>query len=175
MRSQIATSNGRGGKRYRPYVFTEHGTAMLSGVLRSDAVVQVSIRIMNTFVEMRRFIRAKARAGWTCLACPSGDACGSNASACPCLRSQPVHPATPAGQIPLPYGADKIGRQISHAPLLAAGYLTANNAFLFEKVSDIELKQLEYQKSTDEKFDKVFQNIENGSSLNVACNGNNSA
>ena len=34
------------------------------------------------------------------------------------------------------------------------------NALLFEKVSDIELKQLEYQKSTDEKFDKVFQYIE---------------
>ena len=92
LRSQIATSNGRGGRRYRPYMFTEQGIAMLSGVLRSDVAIQVSIRIMNTFVEMRRFI--------------------------------------------------------------------ANNALLFEKVSDIELKQLEYQKSTDEKFDKVFQYIE---------------
>ena len=36
----------------------------------------------------------------------------------------------------------------------------ANNALLFEKVSHIELKQLEYQKSTDEKFDKVFKYIE---------------
>ena len=36
----------------------------------------------------------------------------------------------------------------------------ANNALLFEKVSDIELKQLQYQKSTDERFDKVFQYIE---------------
>lgn len=36
----------------------------------------------------------------------------------------------------------------------------ANNALLFEKVSNMELKQLEYQKSTDEKFDKVFQYIE---------------
>ncbi len=36
----------------------------------------------------------------------------------------------------------------------------ANNALLFEKVSDIELRQLEYQKSTDEKFDKVFRYIE---------------
>ena len=73
-------------------MFTEQGIAMLSGVLRSDVAVQVSIRIMNTFVEMRRFI--------------------------------------------------------------------ANNALLFEKVSDIELKQLEYQKNTDEKFDKVFRYIE---------------
>ena len=92
LRSQIATSNGRGGRRYRPYMFTEQGIAMLSGVLRSDVAVQVSIRIMNTFVEMRRFI--------------------------------------------------------------------ANNALLFEKISDIELKQLEYQKNTDEKFDKVFRYIE---------------
>nr|WP_027871413.1 hypothetical protein [[Eubacterium] cellulosolvens] len=36
----------------------------------------------------------------------------------------------------------------------------ASNALLFEKVSHIELKQLEYQKSTDEKFDKVFRYIE---------------
>jgi hypothetical protein len=74
LRSQNATSNGRGGRRYLPFAFTEQGIAMLSGVLRSDVAVQVSIRIMNTFVEMRHFI--------------------------------------------------------------------ANNALLFEKVSDIELKQL---------------------------------
>ena len=92
LRSQIATSDGRGGRRYRPYMFTEQGIAMLSGVLRSDVAVQASIRIMNTFVEMRRFI--------------------------------------------------------------------AKNALLFEKVSGIELKQLEYQKNTDEKFDKVFRYIE---------------
>ena len=36
----------------------------------------------------------------------------------------------------------------------------ANNALLFEKVSHIELRQLEYEKSTDERFDKVFQYIE---------------
>lgn len=73
-------------------MFTEQGIAMLSGILRSEAAVQMSIRIMNTFVEMRRFI--------------------------------------------------------------------ANNALLFEKISNIELKQLDYQKSTDEKFYKVFQYIE---------------
>jgi len=38
--------------------------------------------------------------------------------------------------------------------------IIASNAFLFEKVRDIELKQLDYQKSKDEKFDKVFQYIE---------------
>lgn len=93
LRSQLVTSNGRGGRRYLPYAFTEQGIAMLSGVLRSDVAVQMSIRIMNTFVEMRRFI--------------------------------------------------------------------ANNALLFERISSIELKQLEYQKSTDERFDKVFQYIDN--------------
>lgn len=92
LRSQFVTSNGRGGRRYRPYMFTEQGIAMLSGVLRSDVAIQVSINIMNSFVEMRHFM--------------------------------------------------------------------VNNAFLLEKVSSIELKQLEYQKSTDEKFDKVFRYIE---------------
>ncbi len=39
-------------------------------------------------------------------------------------------------------------------------HFITNNALLFEKVSDIELKQLEYQKNTDERFNKVFQYIE---------------
>lgn len=71
-----------------PYVFTEPGIAMLSAVLRSDIAIQVSINIMNAFVEMRRFI--------------------------------------------------------------------ANNDLLFERISNVELKQLEYQKKTDEKREKIF-------------------
>lgn len=39
-------------------------------------------------------------------------------------------------------------------------HFIANNAMLFEKVRNIELKQLEYEKTTDERFDKVFQYIE---------------
>ena len=55
LRSQIATSNeGSGGRRYAPYVFTEQGVAMLSGVLRSDRAVAVNIEIMRAFVELRR-------------------------------------------------------------------------------------------------------------------------
>lgn len=55
LRSQIATSNiGRGGRRYTPYVFTEQGVAMLSGVLRSDRAITVNIEIMRAFVELRR-------------------------------------------------------------------------------------------------------------------------
>ena len=98
LRSRIATSmksNGdnekKGGRRYLPYAFTEQGIAMLSAVLRSDVAIQVSINIMNAFVEMRRFI--------------------------------------------------------------------ANNALLFERISTVELKQLEYQKKTDEKLEQIFEYI----------------
>ncbi len=55
LRSQIATSkDGPGGRRYAPYVFTEQGVAMLSGVLRSDRAIAVNIEIMRAFVELRR-------------------------------------------------------------------------------------------------------------------------
>jgi len=43
-----------------PYVFTEQGVSMLSAVLRSDTAVQVSIAIINAFVEMRKFISYNA-------------------------------------------------------------------------------------------------------------------
>ena len=43
-----------------PFAFTEQGIAMLSGVLNSDVAVQVSIRIMNTFVAMRRTLASIA-------------------------------------------------------------------------------------------------------------------
>ena len=60
LRSQFATSSlekeNYGGRRYLPYVFTEQGIAMLSGLLKNDIAIQVSINIMNAFVEMRRFI-----------------------------------------------------------------------------------------------------------------------
>ena len=36
----------------------------------------------------------------------------------------------------------------------------ASNAALFERISAVELKQLEYQKQTDERFDKVFEYID---------------
>ena len=60
LRSQIVTSNGRGGRRYLPYVFTEQGIAMLSAVLNSDLAIQVSIHIMTAFVEMRKFFTNNA-------------------------------------------------------------------------------------------------------------------
>ena len=60
LRSQFATSSEFGGRRYLPYVFTESGIAMLSAVLNTDVAVEVSVRIMNSFVEMRRFIASNA-------------------------------------------------------------------------------------------------------------------
>lgn len=50
------TKKGRGGRRTSPYVFTEQGIAMLSTVLKSDIAVDVSIKIMDAFVEMRNFL-----------------------------------------------------------------------------------------------------------------------
>ncbi|MBN2559320.1 MAG: ORF6N domain-containing protein [Phycisphaerae bacterium] len=57
LRFQIGTSNeGRGGRRYLPYAFTEHGVAMLSGVLRSKRAVQVNVAIMRAFVRLRSLL-----------------------------------------------------------------------------------------------------------------------
>lgn len=53
--NQIGTQQG-GNIKYQPYAFTEQGIAMLATVLRSDAAVQISIQIMDAFVEMRKFI-----------------------------------------------------------------------------------------------------------------------
>ena len=57
LRSQIATSNvGRGGRRYRPWVFTEHGVAMLSSVLNSEMAIAVNIQIIRAFNRLRRLL-----------------------------------------------------------------------------------------------------------------------
>lgn len=91
LRSQIVTSNGRGGRRYLPYVFTEPGIAMLSAVLNSNLAIQVSIQIITAFVEMRKFL--------------------------------------------------------------------VNNSLLFEKISEVNWRQREYEKKTDERFEQVFDYI----------------
>jgi len=94
LRSQIVTSNksGRGGRRYLPYVFTEQGVSMLASVLRSDIAIEVSMRIIDTFVEMRRFI--------------------------------------------------------------------ASNAAMFEQIRAMDLRQLEYQKTNEERFERIFDYME---------------
>jgi hypothetical protein len=64
LKSQFATSRlidksrnmTHGGKRKLPFVFTEQGIAMLSGLLKNDIAIEVSINIIRAFVEMRRFV-----------------------------------------------------------------------------------------------------------------------
>ena len=53
LRSQFATSK-RGGVRYLPYAFTEHGIIMLASVLNSPTAVAASVRITEAFVAMRK-------------------------------------------------------------------------------------------------------------------------
>lgn len=43
-------------RKYRPYVFTEQGVAMLSSVLHSERAIHVNIAIMRTFVRLREMI-----------------------------------------------------------------------------------------------------------------------
>jgi len=96
LKSQIATSsseddNGYGGRRKLSFVFTEQGIAMLSAVLRSDVAIRVSIRIMDTFVEMRKYM--------------------------------------------------------------------ANTSLLYERLNAMEVRQINYQAETDERFERVFEYI----------------
>lgn len=55
LRSQIATSSSRswGGRRYTPYVFTEHGTIMAATILNSPRATKLSVYIVRAFVRMR--------------------------------------------------------------------------------------------------------------------------
>ena len=97
LRSQIVTLHPDPEKRdswwrYLPRVFTEQGVAMLSATLRSETAIQVSIRIIDSFAEMRHFI--------------------------------------------------------------------ANNAAMFERVREVELRQLEYQRTADDRFEQIFDYME---------------
>lgn len=57
LRSQFVTAKSNTSKRrFLPYVFTEQGIAMLSGVLRSKSAINISILIMDTFVTIRHFL-----------------------------------------------------------------------------------------------------------------------
>ena len=91
LKSQYATSSW-GGRRTKPYAFTEQGVAMLSGVLKSETAVRTSIQIINAFVAMRRFI--------------------------------------------------------------------ATNAQVFQRLGAVERKQIEYKEETVQKFEQIFNAIE---------------
>jgi phage regulator Rha-like protein len=54
LRSQIATSNNmQGGRKYLPYVFTEHGVLMLSCILNSKIAIQVNLQLVRLFIKLR--------------------------------------------------------------------------------------------------------------------------
>ena len=61
LRLQFATSSLKkenyGGRRYLPNVFTAEGIAMLAGILKNEIAIEVSIKIINAFIEMRKMIR----------------------------------------------------------------------------------------------------------------------
>ena len=62
LRSQIATSNelsrGHGGRRYQPWVFTEHGAIMAASVLNTPRAVEVSVFVVRAFVKLRELSMA---------------------------------------------------------------------------------------------------------------------
>jgi len=56
LRYQFGTSSGHGGRRYRPYAFTEQGVAMLSSVLNSRRAISINVVIMRAFVHLRELL-----------------------------------------------------------------------------------------------------------------------
>jgi len=61
LRCQIGTSNeGRGGRRYLPFAFTEHGALMLANVLNSERAAQTSVQVVRAFVRLRQMLASNA-------------------------------------------------------------------------------------------------------------------
>ena len=59
LRYQSGTSNpGRGGRRYLPYAFTEHGAFMAASVLNSPRAVEISVFVVRAFVKLRQLVLA---------------------------------------------------------------------------------------------------------------------
>ena len=63
LRSQFATfEKGRGiHRKYLPYVFTEQGVVMLSGILKSKKAIEINIQIMRAFIIMRKILKRNAQ------------------------------------------------------------------------------------------------------------------
>ncbi len=60
LRSQNATSNsGRGGRRYLPYAFTEHGAIMAATILNSPWATEVSVYVVRAFVKLRELLASQ--------------------------------------------------------------------------------------------------------------------
>lgn len=60
LRSQVATSRSHGGRRYLPYVFTEHGAIMAANVLNSERAVRASVEVVRAFVRLRQLLASNA-------------------------------------------------------------------------------------------------------------------
>jgi hypothetical protein len=61
LRSQIVISKpGRGGRRYRPWVFTEHGAIMAASVLNSRRAIEMSVFVVRAFIRLRALAGAHA-------------------------------------------------------------------------------------------------------------------
>ncbi len=58
-RLQVVTSS-HGGRRYRPWAFTEHGAVMAANILHSERAVQMSVFVVRAFVRLREHIAANA-------------------------------------------------------------------------------------------------------------------
>jgi hypothetical protein len=56
LRSQIVISKGRGGRRYLPYAFSEHGAIMAASVLNSKTAVETSVQGVRAFVRLRQML-----------------------------------------------------------------------------------------------------------------------
>ena len=62
LRSQIATfDEAVSARKYLPFVFTDNGVAMLSGILNSDRAIEVNISIMRVFTRLRSFLLLEDR------------------------------------------------------------------------------------------------------------------
>ena len=66
LRSQIVifkskTNNGKVTRKYNPFVFTEQGIIMLSGILRTETAIKVSVKIVEAFVRMRHYLRGNGQ------------------------------------------------------------------------------------------------------------------
>ncbi len=60
LRSQIATSKGRGGRRVPPYAFTEHGALMAASILNTPIAIQVSVQVVRTFIRLRQLLASNS-------------------------------------------------------------------------------------------------------------------
>ena len=56
LKLKFATSNAYGGRRTRPYVFTEHGALMLASILSSSIAVAASLQVVRAFISLRKML-----------------------------------------------------------------------------------------------------------------------